>query len=44
MSMESFEWDPEKDLVNQAKHGVSFAEAQVAFTDSDRVIVEDCYQ
>ena len=41
MSMESFEWDPEKDLVNQAKHGVSFAEAQVAFTDPDRVIAED---
>ena len=41
MSMESFEWDPEKDLVNQAKHGVSFAEAQVAFADPDRVIAED---
>lgn len=43
MSMESFEWDPEKDLVNQAKHGVSFAEAQVAFADPDRVIAEDLY-
>ena len=41
MSMESFEWDPEKDLVNQAKHGVSFSEAQIAFTDPDRVIAED---
>ena len=40
MSMESFEWDPEKDLVNQAKHDVSFAEAQVAFADPDRVIAE----
>jgi uncharacterized DUF497 family protein len=41
MSMESFEWDPAKDLVNQAKHGVSFSEAQFAFSDPDRVIAED---
>lgn len=41
MSMESFEWDPEKDLLNQAKHGVSFSEAQTAFSDPDRVIAED---
>jgi hypothetical protein len=41
MSMESFEWDPEKDLLNQAKHGVSFSEAQSAFADRDRVIAED---
>ena len=41
MSMESFEWDPEKDLLNQAKHGVSFSEAQSAFADPDRVIAED---
>jgi len=39
--MESFVWDPEKDLVNQDKHGVSFAEAQAAFADPDRVIAED---
>lgn len=41
MSKESFEWDPEKDLVNQVKHGVSFSEAQTAFVDPDRVIAED---
>jgi uncharacterized DUF497 family protein len=41
MSTESFEWDPEKDLVNQVKHGVSFSEAQTAFADPDRVIAED---
>ena len=41
MSRESFEWDPEKDLVNQVKHGVSFSEAQIAFADPDRVIAED---
>ncbi len=39
--MESFEWDPEKDLLNQAKHGVSFSKAQSAFADQDRVIAED---
>lgn len=41
MSKESFEWDPEKDLVNQAKHGVTFSKAQMAFTDPKRVIAED---
>jgi uncharacterized DUF497 family protein len=40
MSMESFERDPEKDQVNQGKHGVSFGEAQAAFADPDRVIAE----
>ena len=37
----SFEWDPDKDKVNRAKHGVSFAEAQFAFADPRRVIAED---
>ena len=41
MSKGSFEWDSEKDLSNQDKHGVSFAEAQFAFADPDRVIAED---
>lgn len=41
MSMESFEWDPEKDLLNQIKHGVSFFEAQTAFADPNRIIAED---
>ncbi|MBD3618501.1 MAG: BrnT family toxin [Chromatiales bacterium] len=41
MSKESFEWDPEKDLSNQMKHGVSFLEAQTAFADPHRVIAED---
>jgi uncharacterized protein len=36
-----FEWDFEKDQLNQKKHGVSFAMAQVAFLDSNRVILED---
>jgi hypothetical protein len=41
MSMDSSDWDPEKDLANQAKHGISFSEAQYAFADSNRVIAED---
>lgn len=41
MSMESFEWDTGKDLINQVKHDISFSEAQQAFTDVYRVIAED---
>jgi len=41
MSKGSIEWDDAKDLVNQAKHGLSFSEAQFAFADPDRVIACD---
>ena len=37
----SFEWDERKNLENQEKHGVSFEDAQWAFVDPERVIVED---
>jgi uncharacterized DUF497 family protein len=36
-----FEWDSAKAELNQRKHGVSFAMAQLAFLDSHRVILED---
>jgi uncharacterized DUF497 family protein/predicted DNA binding CopG/RHH family protein len=36
-----FEWDSTKDLINQEKHGVSFAMAQLAFLDHQRIILED---
>ena len=36
-----FDWDPEKDLENQTKHGVAFEKAQYAFADPLRVIAED---
>jgi uncharacterized DUF497 family protein len=36
-----FEWDTAKDLINQQKHGVTFALAQLAFLDHDRIILED---
>ena len=41
MSESSFEWDDAKDLANQEKHGLSFAEAQYAFADPKRVIARD---
>ena len=37
----TFEWDEEKDLENQRKHGVSFSLAQEAFFDPARVIARD---
>ena len=37
----SFEWDDAKDVANRLKHGLSFAEAQYAFVDPDRVIARD---
>ena len=36
-----FEWDHAKDSENRRKHGVSFAEAQRAFLDHNRVIARD---
>ncbi|MGB9498552.1 MAG: BrnT family toxin [Dissulfuribacterales bacterium] len=36
-----FEWDATKDLINQEKHGVSFALAQLAFLDHQRIILKD---
>ena len=37
----TFEWDQEKDNVNQKKHGISFEEAQYAFSDLKRIIAKD---
>jgi uncharacterized protein len=36
-----FEWDDAKDRSNTSKHGVSFALAQKAFLDPNRIIVEN---
>ena len=41
MSVGDFEWDETKNLENRQKHGVSFYEAQHAFSDKYRVIAED---
>ena len=37
----SFEWDAKKDVENQKKHRMAFAEAQYAFADPKRVIAKD---
>jgi uncharacterized DUF497 family protein len=37
----TFDWDPAKDRVNQARHGVAFSLAQAAFADPQRIIAED---
>ena len=36
-----FEWDPEKDQQNQAKHGVSFDEASSVFGDPFAWTIDD---
>ena len=41
MSPTRFDWDNDKDVANQEKHGVSFGDAQFAFADPRRVIAED---
>ncbi len=41
MAETRFEWDPDKDSANQAKHGVPFYRAQYAFADPRRVIAKD---
>ena len=37
----TFEWDAAKNKQNTEKHKISFEEAQYAFLDSKRIIVED---
>ncbi|PID40286.1 MAG: hypothetical protein CR984_04000 [Proteobacteria bacterium] len=37
----NFEWNETKNRINIEKHGVSFNEAQYAFADPDRMILED---
>ena len=41
MTRALFEWDSKKDQENRQKHEVSFALAQYAFADSQRIIAED---
>ena len=41
MAKTKFEWDSEKDTLNQEKHSVSFSVAQYAFADPHRVIAKD---
>ena len=41
MAKDCFEWDPEKDLAIQLKHGIAFKQAQFAVLDPHRVIAKD---
>ena len=41
MKQSNFEWDAEKDAINQDKHGVAFSLAQYAFADPLRVLAKD---
>jgi uncharacterized DUF497 family protein len=41
MNIMHFEWDPQKDLTNQKKHGVSFAEASTVFEDVNALVISD---
>jgi uncharacterized DUF497 family protein len=39
----SFEWDPEKDRINRAKHGVAFEDAMLVWEDPLMVLSRDLY-
>lgn len=41
MANTRFDWDTDKDAENRQKHGISFARAQFAFADPQRVIAKD---
>jgi len=41
MSKTHFEWDSDKDRLNQQKHKVAFSLAQHAFLDPNRIIAKD---
>jgi hypothetical protein len=41
LAISTFEWDTKKEEVNKEKHGVSFKQAQFAFSDPKRVIAKD---
>jgi uncharacterized DUF497 family protein len=38
-----FEWDEEKNKVNQQRHGIRFEDAKFVFNDPGRVILPDLY-
>ena len=37
----SFDWDKEKNIANQKKHGISFEEAQSVFVDENALMIYD---
>ena len=36
-----FEWDSEKDRINQDKHGISLEEAKTVFYDLEALVIDD---
>ena len=36
-----FDWDKEKNIANQRKHGISFEEAQSVFVDENALMIYD---
>lgn len=36
-----FEWDENKNLINQKKHKISFEEAQTVFYDTEALVIDD---
>ena len=38
-----FEWDDEKDKLNQKMHGISFEDAKYVFNDPLKIIMPDLY-
>lgn len=41
MDVIDFEWDFQKDRLNQRKHGVSFSEARTVFYDDAALVIDD---
>ena len=41
MSALHFEWDPAKAATNERRHGVSFQEAESAFSDENGLLLDD---
>ncbi len=41
MDIITFEWDENKNRINQKKHHVSFEEAKTVFYDEEALIIED---
>lgn len=43
MGMEGikFEWDENKNRINQRKHGISFDEAKTVFYDEEALVIDD---
>jgi uncharacterized DUF497 family protein len=39
----SFEWDDEKNKLNQERHGISFEDARFVFNDPNKVILPDLF-